>query len=375
MENPVRNNITNRGIQEVRPKVNKSHPDCYIKQNNAMNSLAAAISKKDVKKDTMAGLVFLEHGKFKYSLIGLENTDLAIKNSAIQLLDILSVLMIESGNARTIITSTKGIMNFKGLKDSKEAAKTIKRDLDILTAIVIHGEEKLKGKKFNYNAMHIISNYAYSHAGMINVCFDEYFLKVFNQSYLSYFPQELFKVDNHRFRYAYSIGRKIAMHKHINIGKPNENIISVKTLLDESGLPSYENVMQNKHKQVDIYIIRPFENNLEHLKELGILSWEYCHSSKQPLTQDELDNFNYNVFIGLKIKLTWYYYPDQKKLTESRKKNRQKAKKATERAMQKALEKKAEKKLKEIETPIKRKDSVAAAGTVSQQPAAIEIIP
>ena len=40
MENPVRNNITNRGIQEVRPKVNKSHPDCYIKQNNAMNSLA-----------------------------------------------------------------------------------------------------------------------------------------------------------------------------------------------------------------------------------------------------------------------------------------------------------------------------------------------
>ena len=41
------------------------------------------------------------------------------------------------------------------------------------------------------------------------------------------------------------------------------------------------------------------------------LLWEYCHSNNTPLTDEELQNFSYELFEKLFVKITWKRYPDQ----------------------------------------------------------------
>ena len=95
----------------------------------------------------------------------------------------------------------------------------------------------------------------------------------------------------------------------MNVGKKNEDIIAVKTLLAAApNLPSYEEVM-NTDRALSRRIIEPFERDMDALEDT--LTWTYCRSNNTPLTDEELSSMSYDTFINLLIKIDWKQYPDQ----------------------------------------------------------------
>ena len=95
----------------------------------------------------------------------------------------------------------------------------------------------------------------------------------------------------------------------MNVGKKNEDIMAVKTLLAAApNLPSYEEVM-NTDRALNRRIIEPFERDMDALEDT--LTWTYCHSNNSPLTDEELASFSYDTFLSLLIKTDWKLYPDQ----------------------------------------------------------------
>ena len=79
----------------------------------------------------------------------------------------------------------------------------------------------------------------------------------------------------------------------MNLGKLNENVISVKTLIDACpNFPTYEDVMGGAG-QISKRIINPFERDMDSLSP-GI-SWEYQRESPK----------NYSDFINSNIIIHW----------------------------------------------------------------------
>ena len=123
------------------------------------------------------------------------------------------------------------------------------------------------------------------------------------------YPAQLQTLNSKRNPNSYYLLRKIAEHKNMNIGKKNENIIAVKTLLSVAQfIPTYEEVM-TADRHLDQRIIKPFERDMDALE--ATLTWNYCHSLDQPLTGEELDAMSYATFEGLLIHIKWISYPDQ----------------------------------------------------------------
>jgi hypothetical protein len=103
----------------------------------------------------------------------------------------------------------------------------------------------------------------------------------------------------------------------MNIGKPNEDTISVQTLIDACpNYPTYEKIMK-EDRAISRRIIEPFERDLNALSPS--ISWEYQGLNESPR--------NYQEFIAANIVIHWSTYPDTKKL-EAGKKERAKKQQA-----------------------------------------------
>ena len=137
------------------------------------------------------------------------------------------------------------------------------------------------------------------------------------------YPPQLYALNNKRNPNSFYFLRKIAEHKNMNVGKKNEDTISVKTLLSASPyLPAYKKVMATD-RHLDTRIINPFERDMDALADT--LKWEYCHRNGEPLSNEELSKFNYQLFKDCLIHTTWLDYPDQtarlEKIAKDREKN------------------------------------------------------
>ena len=55
------------------------------------------------------------------------------------------------------------------------------------------------------------------------------------------------------------------------------------------------------------------------------LTWTYCHSNNTPLTDEELNTMDYNVFKSLLVKIDWKIYPDQTARLERKNTKKKKA--------------------------------------------------
>ena len=117
---------------------------------------------------------------------------------------------------------------------------------------------------------------------------------------------------------SYNFLRKLMTHKNMNCGKANEDIVSVRTLLDACPyIPEYATVMESD-RAVKKRIIEPFERDMNALKKT--LTWCYCHSGGTPFSSKEVSVMNYPMFVNALIKTTWVNYPDQAERREKQKK-------------------------------------------------------
>jgi hypothetical protein len=268
-------------------------------------------TKRNTVIDPITGTATITQGDFSITIP--EFTKLTgFKTSTYQLLDALTVAFTETGAKNSVITlSLEEYMAKRGLKDKKEARKQVTDDLETLfNAKISFKEKRKKGQEQNFHDIRIIDSKGIR-KGIITVTFGTAFYNILLGYPIMPYPTQLWTLNSKRNPNSFYLLRKIAEHKNMNVGKQNEDIIAVNTLLAVApNLPSYEEVMETD-RALTRKIIDPFERDMDVLEET--LTWEYCHSKGNPLTEEELNSMNYDTFIRLLIKINWKQYPDQTK--------------------------------------------------------------
>lgn len=283
-----------------------------IRQGTSTNALTKfrAITGQTATIDSVTGTATIKQGNFTLTIPNYEQLA-GLKTSTYQLLDAITVALTESGaKSPTVILPLSEYMKRRGLKDRKEAKNQAKADMEILRQASFTWEEK-RGKNTNsFTFVNLADSGEIRRNGDIVFTYGNTFYNVLLGYPVMPYPSQLQTLNSKRNPNSYYFLRKIAEHKNMNIGKKNEDIIAVKTLLAVAPfIPSYDEVMQSKGRALTRQIIEPFERDLDALEET--LSWTYCHSNNAPLTDEELATLSYDVFKDLLIHTEWKDYPDQ----------------------------------------------------------------
>ena len=282
-----------------------------IRQGTSTNALTKlrATEGKGLKIDSITGDATIKNGNFILTIPNYAQLT-GLKTSTYQLLDAITVALTESGaKSPTVILPLEEYMKRRGLKDRKEAKTQAKADMEILRGASFSWEEKRGKKVESYAFVNLADSGEIRRNGDIVFTYGSTFYNILLGYPVMPYPAQLQTLNSKRNPNSYYLLRKIAEHKNMNIGKKNENIIAVKTLLSIAPfLPSYDEVMATD-RHLDQRIIKPFERDMDALEDT--LSWNYCHSLDQPLTDEELGAMSYSTFEGLLIHTEWRNYPDQ----------------------------------------------------------------
>lgn len=252
-------------------------------------------------------------GDFTFTIPNYEKLA-GFKTSTYQLLDaIIIALTITEVKSPTVIISLEEYMQRRSLKDRKEAKRQVKADIEILRQASITVEENQdrgnKKETVPYSFVNIADSGEVRRNGDIVFTFKNTFYQMLLNYPIMPYPSQLHTVNNKRNPNSYYLLRKIAEHKNMNIGKENENIIAVKTLLAVAPfIPSYDEVMKTD-RHINRKIIGAFERDMNVLNET--LRWNYCYSNGEQLKDDKLKSLTYNLFVSLFIKINWKRYLDQ----------------------------------------------------------------
>ncbi|MEG1971731.1 MAG: hypothetical protein RR315_01130 [Oscillospiraceae bacterium] len=125
------------------------------------------------------------------------------------------------------------------------------------------------------------------------------------------FPISLFKISNKLYPNSYSFGRKITEHKFMNVGKSNQDTISIKTLVNACQT-NFGRSRKDGHFVREIRV--PFERDMNALSD--ILTW--CYMDTLDIDADAEPPKNYNEFLNTMIKIKWLEYPNDMKLIQNR---------------------------------------------------------
>lgn len=282
-----------------------------IRQGTATNTLTKVKpnTKRNAIIDPITGTAKITYGSFTITIADFAQIT-GFKTSTYQLLDALTVALTETGAKNPVVSiSLNEYMAKRGLKDKKEARKQAANDLETLyNATISFKEKRKKTQEQDFHDIRIIDSKGIKN-GIINVSFGTAFYNILLGYPIMPYPEQLWTFNSKRNPNSFYLLRKIAEHKNMNIGKKNEDIIAVKTLLAVApNLPSYEEVIKID-RALNRHIIEPFERDMDALEET--LTWTYCHSNNIVLTDEELKAMNYETFIGLLIKTDWRVYPNQ----------------------------------------------------------------
>lgn len=282
-----------------------------IRQGTATNALTKIkpSTKRNTIIDTITGTATITQGNLSITIPDFTKLK-GFRTSTYQLLDALTVALTETGAKSPVVAlSLEEYMKKRGLKDKKEARKQVTDDLETLfNATISFKEKRKKGQEQDFHDIRIIDSKGIR-KGIITVTFGTVFYNILLGYPIMPYPAQLWELNSKRNPNSFYLLRKIAEHKNMNVGKKNEDIIAVKTLLAVAPyLPSYEEVM-NTDRAISRRIIEPFERDMDALEDT--LTWTYCHSNNTPLTDEELSSMSYDTFISLLIKIDWKQYPDQ----------------------------------------------------------------
>lgn len=319
----------------------KPSPFSTIRQGKATNDFTKlrTIEGNNATIDPITGTATIKKGSFSLTIPNYSQLT-GLRTSTHQLFDAITVALTVTGaKSPTVVIPLEAYMERRGLKDRKEAKNQVRADLDILKTASITGEEKRGKNTQAYSFVNIADSGEIKRNGDIVFTFGN----TFYQMLLGYspmpYPAQLQTLNSKKNPNSYYLLRKIAEHKYMNSGKDNEDRISVKTLLEASPyLPSYKEVMAGNRNVAD-RILSPFERDMDALDET--LTWNYCHSKGEPLTDEETQSLNYDIFKTLLVQIEWRSYPDQtarlERKVERIEANKEKSKK------KKASKKKADK--------------------------------
>lgn len=190
--------------------------------------------------------------------------------------------------ARIETVTIDELMEQFGLRDKKAARESIKQDLKLLSSLSLEIEDD----KGNWTRIPVAGDTFSLNRGHINGAFSPSFIQLTRNGFTEHFDKRLMTVDMKKYQQAWPIGIKLMNHTGANLGKPNENLLSVAKLLEYvKSIPSEDEVREgSRARAYTRCIIEPLENGLNHLVDRGVLNhWDYCHSKGEPLTDEEQD--------------------------------------------------------------------------------------
>lgn len=304
---------------------NKDYP--MITQGTSLNKLAKVNSKKNISTDTKYIDEINCYGSVtkvdqNFSLyISLESkyaVDRGFTDSAAKLLDMFILGLTKKDlSSDTVTINLNEYMEYRGLKDRKEAKLQLKKDYDILRYMTFSSTETIKENKRKIVKSFTTINLAYqgciTTAGQVTISFSPRFMQMMKNYYsVMPYPTDLLKISGKNNPYGYALGRKIIEHKNMNYNKKNADIISVSSLIEMMivlGLPSKEVVETSKTyaRHFSRYIIAPFIRDMNALN--NIFDWEFVLNNNII----EKDNkMPYDTFIKLNVHILWKNYPTRK---------------------------------------------------------------
>lgn len=240
----------------------------------------------------------------------------------------LSRITLEELDKYSNITITlDDYMGLTGVKDKKEARAVIKDACDRLYHVSYIVETEGKTYKGRLFSAQVVSSYG----GKFEMKFTPDYLRYCATIRPADFHRGLYRIRGKYNPYSWGLGHKLWSYYIINRGKARANRLSVKSLTEAvPDLPTYEEVI-SEGKHISQRIIEPFERDMDELKRVGfLLSWEYCNGRGTPLTNEQLENMDYSVWIKLYISFT-LNLPSQDSYIENHKKKLAAAKRKTTR--------------------------------------------
>lgn len=272
-----------------------------LPQNKPLNILTFLLTDKSPKIDLL-GKATLEKEDFALTIENYE--ELKRRTSAIKLLDAL-IIAGKNQDSTFVRIPLKDYMNLRGIKHEEKARKQIEEDIELLKRV----EFKFKDTKRNWVHVSIYGGVAGIQRGVIIFRFTPEFFALIPKDRYAYLPIEYFQTNDKRNPHTAYFIKKIALHKRMNLGKPNEDIISVKSLLEASPLfPKGEELEEKAKRHFTQLILEPFERDMDAIKTF---KWHYI--GEQP--------FDFLTFINSKVAITWIDYPDTVKLVRKKKKS------------------------------------------------------
>ena len=281
-----------------------------MKQSSAMNKLSMIkTSGKPAAEDTDDTLC-IEKDNLKIYLENFSCLGTGIKTTTHRLVDAIMIKFTEMGSGNNVVSlSLDEYMKLCNLKNNSEVRKQVNKDLKTLLSMRV-SFQKSSNKEQSLDKIKICSDVKIKNNIIVFTISDEFFI-IMKTMPVMYYPEKLFKINLKKNPNSYYFLKKISEHKKMNYFKKNADTISVRTLLDcTPELPSYDEVV-NTDRAVARRIIDPFERDMNELSD--VLVWEYCHTNRTPLTDEELENFNYHIFYGLLIRIKWRFYPEIKR--------------------------------------------------------------
>ena len=322
-------------------------PYMFMPQNNLTNCLARTVLLSPTR-----GRISQFAGEFSYVeeyltggalTIKMPHYDILIEKFSIgetrelnihakKMLDIATLIFAHNGHEPDIKISLEEYMSLCGITNIQKARIQVNAALEALFDFRIgYDDSKKKNRSRNYLDMRICDVKAMKN-GIIGIHFTELYAQMLENISIMPYPVAILKASvGKENRNSYFIARKIAEHKYMNIGKKNENVISVKALLKAAPYLPTEEEVRNSDRHFDRRIITPFLNDLEVACEylgIGADGYELYYNSGVKIPSDELTEMSYETFI---ISYAHFDdlpdYPDQTKRLEAKKKRKKAAKK------------------------------------------------
>lgn len=279
-----------------------------IRQGAATNALTRARTVKDADINEETGKAIIDG-----TIIIANYCELiqSLNTTTKQLFHAIEIAFTESGSkSPTVILPLEEFMNMRGLKDRKEAKNQAKKAMDVLRAISIRWEEKKGGKIETYGFVNLADSGEIRRNGDIVFTFSATYFNALKSYPVMPYPPQLQQINARVNPSSFDFLYLISMLKNMNIGKSNEDILKVETLLNATdAIPQYEDVKE-KSRHVSRLIIDRFERDMDFLAPT--LTWEYCHRDKSPLTDEELESMDYDTFKDLRVMIHWKDYPERK---------------------------------------------------------------
>lgn len=229
----------------------------------------------------------------------------------------INSVLHQSGYMSKVITiSLEEFMQFRGLSDKKTAREQFERAIALLYEVSL-----------NYNGLE--SRYLQTKARIHNskvalILTDLFFESLRVSGSVALIPQGFFALDG-KSGNAYKIGVTLSDNRRRNIGKANENRMSIAKLLEATTLNLAGTIEPKYYKR---QIIEPFLTALNKASAKGF-SYTIIHKGGTPLDKRELFEIhhNYDLFIQSLIDVRWDKEPEYYKTLRERKADESEARK------------------------------------------------